>query len=65
MLLVLVYAGVLSLVIAPLAWLAARDPVLAGELGKVLGPRGGGHAEAAPHPGDGSLGIGSLRGQTS
>ena len=47
-----------------LAWLAARDPVLAAELADKLGPRREG--ETVPRaPGDGSLGIGSLRGRSS
>jgi hypothetical protein len=46
-----------------LAWLAARDQVLARELAKTLGP--GPHGAEPPQPAhDGSLGIGSLRGRT-
>ena len=46
-----------------LAWLAARDTVLAGELAAKLAPRGEDGAAAAAA--DGSLGIGSLRGRAS
>jgi hypothetical protein len=46
-----------------LAWLAARDPVLAGHLANALG--NGGRAEAPAAAADGSLGIGSLRGRSS
>ena len=48
-----------------LAWLAARDQVLAAELTKALAPGGGGGEAQSPASADGSLGIGSLRGQTS
>jgi uncharacterized protein len=46
-----------------LAWLASRDTVFAAELAKTLSPRGEGGEPPAP-AGDGSLGIGSLRGRT-
>src|SRR5262249_22612300 len=48
-----------------LAGLAARDEKLAAELTAALSRAGGAHGEPpAPAPGDGTLGIGSLRGRT-
>jgi uncharacterized protein len=48
-----------------LAWLAARDEKLAAELAAALARAGrGGGEPRAPSAGDGTLGIGSLRGRT-
>jgi hypothetical protein len=48
-----------------LAWLAKRDPILATEIVAKVVRGEGPDEEASPPAGDGSLGIGSLRGHTS
>ena len=47
-----------------IAWLAERDAIFAAELKEKLASHGETNEEPPP-PGDGSLGIGSLRGRTS
>ena len=48
-----------------IAWLAERDAIFAAELKEKLASEPGETNEQPPPAGDGSLGIGSLRGRTS
>ena len=48
-----------------IAWLAARDAIFAAELKEKLASEPGDTNEQPTPAGDGSLGIGSLRGRTS
>jgi hypothetical protein len=48
-----------------IAWLAERDAIFAAELREKLAAEPGETNEQPPPAGDGSLGIGSLRGRTS
>ena len=47
-----------------IAWLAERDAIFAAELKAKLASEPGETSEAPPPAGDGSLGIGSLRGRS-